>query len=100
MCVLGYLGIAAGLHDGTQDSPLLWAALVFCGVGMGLSLSPLLAQALVHVPPGKAADAKGLLTTTMQLGQVTGVAAFGTASSVVPVRVARAGRGLQRPRPA
>jgi EmrB/QacA subfamily drug resistance transporter len=78
MCVLGYLGVAAGLHDGTQDSPLLWAALVVCGVGMGLSLSPLLAQALVHVPPAKAADASGLLTTTMQLGQVIGVAAFGT----------------------
>jgi EmrB/QacA subfamily drug resistance transporter len=78
VCVAGYLGIAAGFHDGTQDSPLLWTALVVCGAGMGLILSPLLAQALVRVPPAKAADASGLLTTTMQLGQVIGVAAFGT----------------------
>jgi MFS transporter len=76
--VLAYLGIAAGLQDGRQDSPLLWAALVVCGAGMGLTLSPLLAQALVHVPLAKAADASGLLTTTMQFGQVVGVAAFGT----------------------
>jgi hypothetical protein len=78
MCVPGYLGIAAGFHDGTQDSPLLWAGLVVCGLGMGLTLSPLLAQALVHVPPTKAADASGVLTTTMQLGQVIGVAVFGS----------------------
>lgn len=78
ICVAGYVGVAAGFHDGTQDSPLLWTALVVCGAGMGLTLSPLLAQALAHVPPTKTADASGLLTTTMQLGQVVGVAAFGT----------------------
>ncbi|SHL21515.1 MFS transporter [Actinacidiphila paucisporea] len=78
LCALGYLGIAAGLHDGSQDSPLLWAAMVLAGVGMGLSLSPLLALALVGVRPEQAPDAGGLLTTTMQLGQVVGVAAFGT----------------------
>jgi MFS family permease len=78
MCALGYLGIAAGFHDGRQDSPLLWAALVVNGVGMGLSLSPLLAQALLHVAPARVADASGLLTSTMQLGQVIGVATFGT----------------------
>ncbi|GAA0385122.1 MFS transporter [Microbispora corallina] len=76
--VLGYIGIALGFHDGTQDSPLLWTALVVGGVGMGMTLSPLLTQALVHVPSTKAADASGVLTTTMQLGQLIGVAAFGT----------------------
>ncbi|MET8157752.1 MFS transporter [Sphaerisporangium sp. NPDC005289] len=74
---LAYLGIAAGLQDGTQGGPLMWTALVVCGAGMGLTLSPLLSQALVHVPPARAADASGLLTTTMQLGQVVGVAVFG-----------------------
>ncbi|MET8140782.1 MFS transporter [Sphaerisporangium sp. NPDC005288] len=74
---LAYLGIAAGFQDGTQGGPLMWTALVVCGAGMGLTLSPLLSQALVHVPPARAADASGLLTTTMQLGQVVGVAVFG-----------------------
>jgi len=95
LCVLAYLGIAAGFHDGTQDGPLLWAALVVCGLGMGMTLSPLLAQSLLRVPPAKAADASGVLTTTMQLGQVIGVAAFGTlyfslATPFAPHSLARA----------
>jgi hypothetical protein len=32
----------------------------------------------VHVPPAEAADASGLLTTTIQLSQVLGVAVFGS----------------------
>jgi predicted MFS family arabinose efflux permease len=67
MCVLAYLGISA-------DGSLMWIALVAAGVGMGLSVSPLLTQSLVHVPLSQVADASGLLTTTMQLGQVVGVA--------------------------
>jgi len=35
-------------------------------------------QALVHVPPAEAADASGVLTTTIQLSQVIGVAVFGS----------------------
>jgi hypothetical protein len=53
-------------------------ALAVDGVGMGLSTGPLLTQSLVRVTPRTAADASGLLTTTMQLGQVLGVAVFGT----------------------
>jgi hypothetical protein len=41
-------------------------------------VSPLLTQSLVHVPMRQAADASGLLTTTIQLGQVVGIAVFGT----------------------
>ena len=33
---------------------------------------------LVNVPPASAADASGLMTTTFQLGQVVGVAVFGS----------------------
>jgi hypothetical protein len=38
----------------------------------------LVTQSLSNVPLARAADASGVLTTTMQLGQVGGVAAFGT----------------------
>jgi hypothetical protein len=48
------------------------------GGGVGLSASPLITQALVHVPMPRAADASGLLTTAIQLGQLVGVAALGT----------------------
>jgi MFS family permease len=69
-CAVGYLGLAVGAT--TQ------ACLVVAGVGMGLSASPLLTQSLLRVPGERAADASGVLTTTMQLGQVTGVAGIGT----------------------
>jgi EmrB/QacA subfamily drug resistance transporter len=78
LCLIGYLGIAVSMRDGGQDSPLMWIALVALGVGLGAGLSPLVTQSLVHVPLDKAADASGLFTTTMQLGQVIGVAAFGS----------------------
>lgn len=78
MCALAYLGIAAAMHGGTQGGTPMWGALVVLGVGLGLSVSPLLTQSLLQVPLSQAADASGVLTTTMQLGQVVGVAAFGT----------------------
>ncbi|MBF6061103.1 MFS transporter [Nocardia terpenica] len=77
MCAVGYFGIAVAMH-GASGNPLMWAALVVTGAGQGLVLSPVLAQALIRVPPAKAADASGILTTTLQLGQVVGVAVFGT----------------------
>ncbi|MEU4350459.1 MFS transporter [Streptomyces sp. NPDC023838] len=52
----------------------------YAGVGAGLALafSPTFAGALARVRPEDAADASGLLATVNQLGQLIGVAAFGT----------------------
>jgi MFS family permease len=75
LCMLGYVGI--GLTQLGAGS-LVWPALVLAGAGMGLSASPLVTQSLVHVPLSRAADASGVLTTTIQLSQVGGVAIFGT----------------------
>jgi hypothetical protein len=73
--MLGYVIIGlAQLGAGS----LVWPALVLAGAGMGLSASPLVTQALVHVPLSRAADASGVLTTTIQLAQVGGVTIFGT----------------------
>jgi MFS family permease len=74
---LAYLGIAAGVRGGTQGGFLPFA-LAAAGLGLGLSVGPLLTQALAHVPPARAADASGLLTTTVQLGQLMGVAVLGS----------------------
>ncbi len=76
---VAYLGIAAGLHrDAGGVGALTWAGLAVVGLGLGLSVSPLLTQSLVHVPAARAADASGLLTTTVQLGQLMGVAVIGS----------------------
>jgi MFS family permease len=74
--ILAYLALAAGLH--ADISALTWTGLAAVGLGLGLSVSPLLTQSLTHVPAALAADASGLLTTTVQLGQLLGVAAIGS----------------------
>jgi MFS family permease len=78
VAALAYLGLAATLQAGTRGGPWLPVLLVLYGTGFGAAFSPLLTQALVHVPPTEAADASGVLTTTIQLSQVIGVAVFGS----------------------
>jgi MFS family permease len=73
-----YLGLAICLHAGSSGQPWLTPLLLALGIGFGAAFSPLLTQALVGVPMSAAADASGLLTTTLQLSQVIGVAAYGT----------------------
>ena len=73
---LAYLVLASGLHTGT--GLLTWTGLAIAGLGLGLSVSPLLTQSLTYVPPARAADASGLLTTTVQLGQLLSVTAIGS----------------------
>ena len=69
--------MAGALHAGGRGQPWLALLLVVYRIGMGAAFSPVLAQALVHVPSSQAADASGLLITAMQLSQVVGVAVFG-----------------------
>jgi MFS family permease len=83
--ILAYLALAGGLH--ASIGALTWVGLAAVGLGLGLSVSPLLTQSLTHVPAARAADASGLLTTTVQLGQLLGVAAIGS------VYLSRAGSG-------
>jgi hypothetical protein len=78
VAALAYLGLAVTLQAGTHGGPWLLVLLVSYDIGFGAAFSPLITQALVQVPPAKAADASGLLTTTIQLSQVLGVAVFGS----------------------
>ncbi len=71
---LGYLGLARFASGGVT----LEAALAVTGLGLGAAFGPLLAVALTHVAVADAADASGLLVMVNQLGQVVGVATFGT----------------------
>jgi EmrB/QacA subfamily drug resistance transporter len=78
LAAAAYLVIAETLRGGGHGGALLQVALLVFGASMGAAFSPLLTNALVRVPVAEAADASGLLTTTVQLGQVLGVAVFGS----------------------
>ena len=75
---LGYLGTARSIADGGSGGAVLLLALLVAGLGMGLAISPILTVALSTVTPHDAPDASGLMTTVVQLGQVVGVAVFGS----------------------
>lgn len=71
-------GAGLVMRDGGDGGFMLYAALVVMGMGMSLAFSPLLTRALANVRPEDAADASGVLVTVTQLGQLIGVATFGT----------------------
>jgi MFS family permease len=75
----GYLGIDLALRGGGDGGGWRIVFMLLFGTGFGLAFSPALTQALVRVPLRSAADASGLLTTTMQLAQVVGFTVFGAA---------------------
>ncbi|MBT2439265.1 MFS transporter [Streptomyces sp. ISL-36] len=66
------------LRDGGTGGWGLHLALACMGAGLSLAFSPALTGALATVRPEDAADASGLLATVTQLGQLIGVASFGT----------------------
>lgn len=69
--------VAAGLNT-SGPGLLFFAAQVPFGLGAGVAFSPLMARALANVAPADAADASGLVTTIVQLGQVVGLSAVGS----------------------
>jgi MFS family permease len=78
VAAVSYVALGVVLRDGAHGGVALSAALAGIGIGLGAAFSPLLTVALTHVAPADAADASGLLVTLVQLGQVVGVATFGT----------------------
>ncbi|MFF5917508.1 MFS transporter [Streptomyces flavochromogenes] len=78
LAAAGALGVGGLLADGGAGGWGLYPALGTLGAGISLAFSPALTGALATVRPEDAADASGLLATVTQLGQLIGVAAFGT----------------------
>ncbi|WP_086730761.1 MFS transporter [Streptomyces carpinensis] len=70
--------VALAFRGGGSGGALLLVAYAGVGAGLALGFSPTLTGALAAVRPEDAADASGLLATVAQLGQLIGVAAFGT----------------------
>jgi MFS family permease len=78
VAVGGYAAMALVLRSGGQGGTLLQLVMIITGASLALGFSPLVTHSLVGVPLRHAADASGLLTTTIQLGQAVGVATFGS----------------------
>ncbi|MGW4699774.1 MFS transporter [Streptomyces sp. NPDC004285] len=78
LAAAGALAVGALLGDGGTGGWGLYPALGVLGAGISLAFSPALTDALATVRPEDAADASGLLATVTQLGQLVGVASFGT----------------------
>jgi MFS family permease len=87
---VAYAVIGLLLRDGDHGGLALPLVFVVYGIGFGYAYSPILSLVLRHVAPMHAPDASGLLVTVVQLGQVVGVATFGTLflSLVDPVATA------------
>jgi MFS family permease len=92
VAVAGYAGVALDLRSGGHGGILLQVALIVTGGALALGFSPMVTHALVRVPVRQAADASGLLTTAIQLGQAVGVATFG--SLFLTLDADRAGSGV------
>ncbi|MBR7833530.1 MFS transporter [Actinospica durhamensis] len=77
LTTLAFLGLALTMRGGHIS---VWMELcILCfGLGMGTAFSPMFTIAFSKVPPIYAADASGVLTTVNQLGQVIGVAVYGS----------------------
>ncbi|WP_426363833.1 MFS transporter [Streptomyces sp. E-08] len=78
LAAAGALAVGALLGDGGTGGWGLYPALGVLGAGISSAFSPALTGALATVRPEDAADASGLLATVTQLGQLVGVASFGT----------------------
>ena len=76
--VLAYVLLGLDLASGGRGGLWLLVVLVLLGASLAAGFSPLVTHSLMHVPVAEAADASGLLTTTLQLGQAVGVATFGS----------------------
>ncbi|WP_344927964.1 MFS transporter, partial [Streptosporangium carneum] len=78
VAALGYAGLAVALSGDGHGQPLLAISQAVVGFGLGGAFSPVLTIALTHVAPEDAPDTSGLFVMVTQLGQVVGVATFGT----------------------
>ena len=86
VAALAEIALGLDLRTGTGGGPLLPVVLLVLGAALGTGYSPLVTHALARVPLADAADASGLLTTVLQLGQVIGIASFGSLFLALAVR--------------
>ncbi|GAA2337638.1 MFS transporter [Streptomyces cuspidosporus] len=77
LAAVSFAGVGLVLRDGSDGGAWLFVCLLGVGAGLSLAYSPVLTRTLATVKPQDAADASGVLVTSLQLGLLTGVAVFG-----------------------
>ncbi|MEU7239383.1 MFS transporter [Streptomyces sparsogenes] len=77
LAAVSFAGVGLVLRDGSDGGAWLFVCLLGVGAGLSLAYSPVLTRTLATVEPRDAADASGVLVTSLQLGMLTGVAVFG-----------------------
>jgi MFS family permease len=78
LAIAGLAAITVLLRGGAAPDAWFYLAQVPFGLGSGLAYSPTVTVALASVRPEDGPDASGLVTTTVQLAQVVGLAAIGS----------------------
>ncbi|MET7772212.1 MFS transporter [Nocardia sp. NPDC005366] len=72
------VALGMSLREGADFGVTAMTLFGIMGLGTGLAFSPLMTRTLARVPMDLAADASGILVTSVQLGIVVGIATFGT----------------------
>ncbi|MFH8799592.1 MFS transporter [Streptomyces sp. NPDC017936] len=78
LTALSVAAVGLAFEGGGHGGAWLYGAYAGVGAGLALAFSPTLTRALAAVRTEDAADASGLLATVTQIGQLLGVAVFGT----------------------
>ncbi|MCX4539196.1 MFS transporter [Streptomyces sp. NBC_01565] len=78
VAALGYVGIGFDMRSNGHDGFALPLLQLVVGIGMGYVTSPLLTVSLAKVRAADVADASGVMTTSAQIAQVLGIAAYGS----------------------
>ena len=78
LCAAGYAVVGLSMAGGDPIAPGAMLILLMIGVLIGCAYGQLFASALSRVRVEDAADASGVMVTVIQLGNVLGVAVFGT----------------------
>jgi MFS family permease len=78
LCAAGYALVGRSIADGDSISAPIMLVMLLMGALTGCAYGQLFASALSGVRVEDAADASGVMVTLIQLGNVIGVAVFGT----------------------
>lgn len=75
---LGYLVMAWNLRDAAQPGPVYLMVNLVLSAAFGYAFGPVLSLALSRVPMKFAGGASGILVSVLQIGQLLGVAVYGS----------------------
>jgi len=72
------LGLLALVASGSGSVPFVLLGFALCGIGAGLSVTPVTTIAMTSVPPQRAGMASGIMSAQRAIGSTVGYAVLGT----------------------